>query len=385
MSRGLHEQFDGYRAIVDAIEVSRRHGVDYTAEKDAADPYIRRLHPRSLSLAVAARREETPSAATLRLVSPDGPLPPFQAGQYLAVTVDVDGVRTSRPYSISSPPNQTGYYEITVQRMEDGLVSSFLLDRVKRGDRLTVSGPAGEFVHNPIFHARHMVMVAGGSGVTPFMSMVREILDCGLDREVHLFFGNRDLAGAIAHGEFSERAARFDSFHYIPVIENPPAGYDGRRGLITGELIRRTLGNLEEKTFYVCGPRAMYDFCLPELERLGIPRRRLRREMYGLPARVEDDPAWPGDVRLQDRFTVRIRKGAVLEAVAGEPLLTALERNGIRVPSLCRCGACSECRVRILSGRVFEPQGVQVRRSDRQFGYVHACAAYPLSDLEIAV
>ncbi len=385
MKQGLHEQFDGYGSIVDAIKVSRKHGLDYTVEKDAADPYVRRLHPQKLSLVVADMWEETPSAVTLRLVAPDRPLPPFQAGQYIALVVEAGGIRTSRPYSISSPPHHTGYYDITVQRMENGLVSNHLLDRVKRGDRLESSGPAGEFVYNPIFHARHMVMIAGGCGVTPFMSMIREILECGLDREVHLFFGNRDLPGAIARGVFMDLSGRFDNFHYVPVIENPPEGYAGKTGFITGDLIRETLGSLEEKTFYVCGPQAMYDFCLPELERLGIPRRWMRKEMYGLPARVELDPAWPGDVRPQDKFTVRVQGGDTLEVTAGEPLLTALEKNGIRVPSLCRCGACSECRVRILAGKVYQPPGVQVRKSDRQFGYVHSCAAYPLSDLEIAL
>jgi ferredoxin-NADP reductase len=385
MKPGVHEGFDNYREIVEEIEFSQRHGVDYTADKDLADPYIERLHPRKLSLAVADVLDETPSARTFRLVDGDRPLPPFQAGQYVALAVEAGGIRTSRPYSISSPPNHAGYYDVTVQRMENGLVSNYLLDRVSRGDRLESSGPAGEFVYNPLFHGRQMVMMAGGSGVTPFLSMIREVLECGLDREMHLLFGNRDLAGAIGHALLTDLAARFGNFRYVPVIEQPPAGYRGKTGFITGDLIRTTLGGLEEQTFYLCGPQAMYDFCLPELERLGIPRRRIRKEMYGLPARVDLDPAWPGDVRPGDRFTVHVQGGATLQAAAGEPLLTALERNGIRVPSLCRCGECSECRVRVLSGRVFQPQGVKVRKSDRQFGYVHSCAAYPLEDLEIAL
>jgi glycine betaine catabolism B len=167
MKPGVHEGFDGYREIADAIELSRRHGVDYTADKDLADPYIERLHPRKLSLVVADVRDETPSARTLRLVVRDRALPPFQAGQYVTLAVDAGGIRTSRPYSISSPPNHAGYYDVTVQRTENGLVSNHLPDRVSRGDRLESSGPAGEFVHNPVFHSRHMVMVAGGSGVTP--------------------------------------------------------------------------------------------------------------------------------------------------------------------------------------------------------------------------
>jgi len=385
MKPGVLEGFDGYREIADAIELSRRNGVDYTEDKDLADPYIERLHPRKLSLVVADVRDETPSSRTFRLVAGDRALPPFQAGQYIALAVDAGGIRTSRPYSISSPPNHAGYYDVTVQRTENGLVSSHLLDRVGRGDRLESSGPAGEFVYNPVFHSRHMVMIAGGSGVTPFLSMIREVLECGLDRKMLLFLGNRDLASAIGHALLADLAVRFGNFHYVPVIEQPTAGYRGETGFITGDVIQRTLGSLGDETFYVCGPQAMYDFCLPELERLGIPRRRIRKEMYGLPARVDLDPAWPGDVRPGDRFTLRVQGGPSLQAAAGEPLLTALERNGIRVPSLCRCGECSECRVRILSGRVYQPQGVKVRKSDRRFGYVHSCAAYPLEDLEIAL
>ena len=80
-----------------------------------------------------------------------------------------------------------------------------------------------------------------------------------------------------------------------------------------------------------------------------------------------------------------IEYGKPLEARAGESLLVSLEKGGLVVPSLCRSGECSMCRLKILSGKVFQPPGVPVRKSDRQFGYVHACAAYPLSDLEILI
>ena len=385
MKKGFFQEFDGYREIAEAIEYSRTYGVNYTAEKDSADPYIERLHPSRLKLRVADVIDETPSARTLRLISEGRILPPFQAGQYIALFVTVGNIRTSRPYSISSPPNQTGYYNVTVQRVPEGLVSNYLLDDVKPGDVLESSGPCGEFIHNPVFHFPFMVLIAGGSGVTPFMSMIREAVACGHDRKIVLFYGNRDLESAVSHEEFQRYDQRVRNVHYIPVFENPPPGYTGRTGLITGELIRETLGDLEGKTFYVCGPQAMYDFCLPELERLGIPRKRLRREMYGLPSNICDDPGWPEGVAGDDVFTVKVNGTQSLEARAGEPLLTALERNGIVVPTICRCGECSMCRVRLLAGNVFQPAGVNVRKSDRRFGYIHACAAFPLEDLEIDI
>jgi len=393
MKKAVFEDFDGYAEIAAAIEHSRKFGVDYTAEGFSPDACIRRLHPASLRLKVVEVLPETPQARTLRLACADGPLPAFQAGQYVALCVEVGGVRTSRPYSISSPPHQTGYYDLTVQRVKDGFVSNYLLDEVKKGDVLTSSGPAGEFVYNPLFHFPTQVFLAGGSGVTPFLSMIRETLECGLDRKLILFHGSRTLAGAIRFRELSGLAERFADFRYVPVLEKPGKGWQGRSGYITGELLREELGDPDRKTFYLCGPQGMYDFCMPQLEALGIPRKRLRKEMYGLPAKIWQDPGWPRKVKKDTVFQVRVRGaagaggggGVSLESRAGEPLLAALEKAGVLLPSQCRCGECSLCRVRLVAGRVFQPAGVKLRKSDRQFGYIHSCAAFPLTDLVVEV
>jgi ferredoxin-NADP reductase len=191
MKKKIFQEFDGYNEIIEEIEISRKYGVDYSAHKDSPDQYINRLHPSRLRLRVSEIIEETASTKTLRLVSEDHYLPPFLAGQYIALFLGIGNIRTSRPYSISSPPNQTGHYDITIRRVEGGLVSNYLLDEVERGDVLESSGPAGHFYHNPLFHDRTMVCLAGGSGITPFMSMVREVVECGLDRTIYLFYGLR--------------------------------------------------------------------------------------------------------------------------------------------------------------------------------------------------
>ncbi|MEW6440206.1 MAG: FAD-binding oxidoreductase [bacterium] len=383
MKTSILQSFDGYAEIVQAIETSRAHGLDYTAQKDSPFPYIERLHPARLRLRVADVIEETPSTKTFRLVSTGAALPPFQAGQYLSLIVTVGGVRTTRPYSISSPPNHLGYYDITVRRFADGLVSNHLLDNVRRGDLLETSGPAGELTYNPLFHSKTMVCLAGGSGITPFMSMIREVVECGLDRTVWLFYGNRECTDVIFHDALTEISRRFENVRYVPVIEDPSKGYRGKKGFITGALIRKTLGALGDETFYVCGPQAMYDFCIPELQKLGVPRRRLRKEVYGTPADVRKAPGWPADLPQDARFAVRLNGTKVLEAKAGEPLLACLERGGIAVPTLCRSGECSLCRVKLLSGEVYQLPGALVRKSDRKHGYIHTCASYPLGDIAI--
>jgi Na+-transporting NADH:ubiquinone oxidoreductase subunit NqrF len=230
-----------------------------------------------------------------------------------------------------------------------------------------------------------MICLAGGSGITPFMSIVHEIADCGIDRTVFLFYGNKNLDDVVFHEKFEAISNRFENIHYIPVIEEPPDDYAGPRGLLTGDLIKENIGNLKDKTFYLCGPQGMYDFCIPELLKIGVPDKKIRKEVYGAPVNICDDPGWPEDIKAETVFRVGIKGGGTLDAVACEPLIAALEKKGISVPSLCRSGECSMCRIKIISGKVFQPQGVPVRKSDRKFGYVHSCVSYPLDDLEIAL
>jgi ferredoxin len=155
---------------------------------------------------------------------------------------------------------------------------------------------------------------------------------------------------------------------------------------MTAELIKDALlGNLSGKTYYLCGPQAMYQFCIQELEKLSIPGRKIRKEVYGAPLQVWDDPAWPSDVKPEERFKVKVMDKMTLEAQAGEPLMAAFEKQGIAVPSLCRSGVCSMCRVKILSGKVFQPADLPLRKSDDRFGYVHSCVSYPLEDLEVLI
>jgi len=383
MKQELLEQFEGYDKVRREIEISRKFGDDFSLEKGQVAEYVSRLHPSQIKLRVSKIIEETVSAKTLRLTAVNGYLPPFQAGQYISLSVDVDRVRTGRAYSISSSPSQTGYYDITVRRVENGRVSNFLLDKIKIGDFLQSSGSQGTFHYHPILHQKEMVCLAGGSGITPFMSMIREITDRGLPRTVHLFYGSRTLDDTIFHQELDCLSEQFSTINYIPVIEEPGPEYKGKTGYITAEVIKASLGSLAGKSFFICGPQAMYKFCLPQLDKLGINRRKIKQEMFGTPINICEYKGWPSQIKAEDRFTVRVNGSKSFETSAGEALLVALEDNGLVVPSLCRSGECSQCRIKLVSGKVFQPEGTPVRKSDRKYGYIHACVSYPLENLEI--
>ncbi len=391
-------------------------GVDYTAQGDTVHQIVSRLHPRRMQLRVTDIIQETPTTKTFRFERMDGPLPPFRPGQYVNLFVDVDGVLTSRPYSISSPPpapvpsppggagteGQHSTLDLTVRDKPGGFVAPYLLNEVEIGDEFETTGPAGSFYHEPLIDGDDLVFLAGGSGITPFMSILRNTLARGTASsplQIHLLYGSRVPEDVIFGDELAELAANHPNFEYALVISEPPPGYEGLRGFLSADLIADQIGliadqigliadqigSLQGKTFYVCGPSIMYDFCLASLTELGLPQHKIKRELYGPPGDVTAEPGWPPDLPADAMFTVEVDGRETIRALAGEPLMNSLERHGIVVPAVCRAGECSACRIRLLSGRVFQPAQTGLRESDRQHGYIHACVSYPLQDLRIRI
>jgi ferredoxin-NADP reductase len=379
------QDIEGFPEIQHEVEILRKHGQGLAYRRGEVRRLIDLLHPARVKLEVSAILPETPSAKTLRLVSPDGYLPPFQAGQYVNLFVEIGGVRTSRPYSISSSPTQVGHYDLTVRRVADGFVSDYLLDEVQAGDVLETSSPAGTFTYNPLFHGRDLVFLAGGSGITPFMSMIREVADRGLKRNICLVYGSRTPGDVVFQQELAEIAGRHGNVTFDVVISDPPAGFTGRTGFLSASCIDDCVGEVGNQMFYLCGPEAMYAFCEGELATLGVKPRRVRKEVFGPPRDITRQPGWPEGLRADAAFTVTLAGGRRVGARAGEPLINSLEREGIVIPAQCRTGECSLCRTRLVSGRVYQPAGVRLRKSDHQFGYIHPCLAYPIADLELGV
>ncbi|MEG1104163.1 MAG: iron-sulfur cluster-binding domain-containing protein [Oscillospiraceae bacterium] len=370
--------------IMEEIRVLRQISTDKIKEGNEADLRIAQLHAKDLELVVSAITDTGKNAKILRLSSKNGYLPPFEAGQYVNLFTEIDGVRTSRPYSISSSPRQRAYYEITVAATKDGFVSDYFLNNVKTGDCFLANGPAGVFRFQPVFHSKKSLFLAGGSGITPFMSMLREIIDAGLDRDVVMLYGCRCEDAALYHDELCAYAAANDNFAYHLVVSDDAEKWKGEKGFINEELIKRLVPDFAERTCYICGPQIMNDFCKNELENMGMPIKRIRREMFGSRRDIQNEPGWPKELSGSEVFNIKVGE-RVIDAKSGESVLCALERAGIRVNVCCRSGECSLCRVKLVSGKVFLSKGIMLRMADEKFGYIHSCKAYPIGDIEISI
>lgn len=376
--------FEGHQAVIDTRAELATTGSDFTEWQGKVSHENDKLHPRRLQLEVSEVIEETATCKTLRLKPAEGGyLPPFQAGQYINIFASCDGTDTARPYAISSAPSVRDHYDLTVRKLPGGYIANFLVDTVKPGMRFESSGPMGTFHHNPLFHGNDLVFLAGGSGVAPAMSMIEEFIAQESSVKFHLIYGSRLISDIIFKDRLTDLAVQHDFFTVTEVISEPEEGYRGKTGFMSAELMLDILGDIEGKTFYVCGPSVMYEFCLKELVKMGVPHKNTHVEANGAPKFPDRLEGWPNDISLNDEVTVTVQGQRSFIAKVGEPLLNSLERNGFEAENACRSGECSLCRVKVVSGKVFNPPEAKLRSSDRQYGWCHSCVAFPLEDIEI--
>lgn len=354
------------------------------------------LHPQRMFLMIREVRDESPTTRTFRLApepgSPTERLAFFKAGQYLSVRGKKGGSFAARPYSISSSPLEAireNFYEITVRKKETGFFTGHIWDSWRAGTRVETSGPEGLFFIDPIRDSREILALAGGCGVTPFRSMMRDIMQTGAARRFTLLYGITNTKEALFREEFArmeEKSGGRIAVRYI--LSEPDPSWKGEAGFLTAETIRRLSGGVEGKSVFICGPQAMYNFLEKELHGLSVPRRRIRREACGESGEVAARKDYPAKAAGKS-FTLTVHIGPerrTLSAKSGESLLVSMERAGIEAPSRCRSGECGFCRSLLVRGDVYViPDSDGRRAADRDYGFIHPCASYPLGDVELKI
>ncbi|MBQ6388192.1 MAG: 2Fe-2S iron-sulfur cluster binding domain-containing protein [Mogibacterium sp.] len=355
----------------------------------AINNHAKALHPDFQELVIDKVIEhEGAGAKTFLMRSKDGgPLAYFRAGQYLSLKLAIGGSSVSRPYSISSAPKDAlkGVVSVTVRSNPGGFAAGYMLDEFKEGDAVLSSGPQGNFYYEPLRDPEHIVALAGGSGITPFLSMAQAIADGTEDFDLTILFGSRTRENILFKEELDELAAKCSKIHVVHVLSDEKA--DGfENGFITADLIRKYAK--APYSVFVCGPEAMYKFLVGELDKLGLPKKNIRCEMLGVTKKIAEHDGFPVEAKGKT-FAIKVRQGAAeydIKASAEEPILVAVERAGITAPSRCRSGECGWCRSKVLSGTYFAPAENENRRwADVRWDYIHPCATFPTSDMVIEV
>jgi ferredoxin-NADP reductase len=327
--------------------------------------------------------DEADGLKTIRLQRPDDFA--FLAGQFVAVRVRVDGKEHVRCYSISSAPDASGYFEVTIQRR--GMVSNALHVAARPGAMLSIKRPNGRFVY-PANDDRPILLLAGGVGVTPLMSMLRHGVLTEPTRPITLVYSAQVASGFAFRDELASIVLRHPQARVIlTATRDPDPPPHVRGGRVDAALLRSVCPDVVHSLAFVCGPKAMIDDMRALLAALGVPPGQVRHELFE--AAIASSAASPGAIAAAAadaspalparhapvEYPMRCtRSGTTVAVRRGETLLDAAERSRIDVPSLCRAGVCGTCRTRVMEGTV-ECTSTTLDARERASGFVLACVA----------
>ena len=342
--------------------------------------------------------QETPDVKTFRLMNPLGGVLPFTylPGQYITVSVIIGGSLVKRSYTIASSPTQRDYIELTVKHSKGGQVSGHLHSTIQEGDLLGLSGPAGTFVFTGR-ECKCILLIAGGVGITPLMSVLRYLLDRSWSGEIFLIYGCRSPEDIIFREELEYLRQRNKNLRVvITILQGGEKGWVGPTGNITKQLIMESVPDLAERYVHICGPVPMMEAVKRSLAELGVPTTRIVTEAFG-PAMGKVERISPPTVGATERVNSSFAEQEITPTVtfhdsgktallpAGKVVLDIAEELGIDIDYSCRAGTCGVCRIKLLSGNVTMAVEDGLQSGDKENNIILACQAVARNNIVVQV
>lgn len=343
---------------------------------------------RTFILPLSAVIRETPEAVTLRMEQPLVDRINYLPGQYLTLRVDIGGVPYYRSYSLSSTPQLDRFLAVTVKRVAGGLVSNFINDHFEPGRLIEFLRPAGHFTVEPATQQRrHLVLMGGGSGITPLMSIMRAVLYGEPQSRVSLLYANRHQSTVIFRKRIQALTEKFPQRLSVRhVLSQPEADATllHHRGRITETNLPALLAGFPATpelptAYYICGPGGLLDLTSQYLLEQGVAPDQIRVERF-----VADEAITTPQSQLKGPTReVSLKWGDDLYQVKVPPGTTVLQAalaQGVRLPYSCRRGICSTCMSTLEQGQVEMDNPESLLDFEVKKGRVLTCQAHPLTD-----
>src|SRR5688572_21418595 len=315
----------------------------------------------------------------------------YRSGQFLTLIVPMKGKDVRRAYSLCSSPFVDQDLAVTVKRVDDGLMSNWLPENLKAGSKVKIMEPMGQFTTEfDKENKRHLVMFAGGSGITPMMSIIKSTLTQEPESICSLIYCNRDIDSIIFRNTLDAMQTTWEGrLHVIHILDNAPMNWQGYSGLLNHEMLTKLFERIpdwgiEKTTYLMCGPEGMMKNAETLLAQQNLPKEKIFKESFvqGTIDKEAKKDAAPATTELKAR-EVTIRYYGQEYKVMVQPnraiLETALDQ-GIDLPYSCQSGLCTACRGKAISGKVKLDEEEGLSQSERNEGYVLTCVGHPLTD-----
>jgi ferredoxin-NADP reductase len=299
----------------------------------------------------------------------------FCAGQFITLAIEIDGELIKRPYSICSSPEEQHAISVGVRALNNGKMSTYLNSALKPGDTIGAYGPSGSYgLKNISELGQHTVCVAGGSGITPQMAILKHALEQSEASEATLVFVNRSAESTMFQNEIDSLKKTFGARFTLHSFYTRSTKNDAR---ITAEDLIRLLAPTTLPTlsshYFLCGPEELMNLAQQTLEQLGVTQGSLHREEFTATAS-------PLDKNISQRIeslTVHTENGHQLTTVnPGQTILEAGLQAGITMPFSCTMGGCGACKVKVVRGDVAMPEPNCLSKEERACGHILSCISH---------
>jgi ferredoxin-NADP reductase len=323
--------------------------------------------------------DETHDVKTFRFCAEPPKLLLFRPGQFMTFEVPLDGKAVRRSYTISSSPSRPHTFSVTVKRQKNGLVSNWLHDKLRVGDMLFVDGPHGQFtcLGDP---ASSYLLLSGGSGITPLMSMSRWLCDTAAPVDLHFVHFARSSADLIFEHELA-LLGRQPGFRcdFVCSRAEPASGWTGRVGRIEPPLLLELCPDLRQRSVYLCGPVPFMEAARTMLEGMSFDMARFHQESFGGVPRAALAPS-------QAKIAARVEFSASKKSIRchnADYVLDLALAAGVPAAFSCRAGQCGTCKVVLLRGEVEQDSTDALSPDDIKEGLILSCQARPRGDIAV--
>jgi ring-1,2-phenylacetyl-CoA epoxidase subunit PaaE len=343
--------------------------------------------PRYYDLKVRQIVQETKDAITIVFEQPDSTKLAYKSGQFLTLIATVGGKEVRRSYSLCSSPFLDENPAVTVKRVDGGLMSNWLPDNLKPGSSIKVMEPMGQFTTDYSgSNKRHIIMFAGGSGITPMMSIIKSLITQEPDSIVSLIYCNRNIDSIIFKDELERWATKYEGrLHVIHVLDEAPMNWQGYSGWLNHDMLVKLFERIpdwgiEKTTYLMCGPEGMMKNVETLLEEHKIPKAKVFKESF-VTGTIDKKEKTVSSENKAREVTIRYDGNEFKFMV--EPNRTILETaldQGIDLPYSCQSGLCTACRGKALSGKVKLDEEDGLSQSEKAEGYVLTCVGHPMTD-----